>query len=493
MFRTLNVLANRFATTVTNMRALAGLCIDIQKPKMHVLKNLLSLYFVFVIGSIVMAFVILPNSLIYAAVFAFVGSALFSPLLMLVYLWIRARNRGANVERELRYLLVSESVIASGSPNIVDDLKDIHQWGSVFKTLSREAKIIRALRKFMTTHETVRTYVKWLSSDWVRTTLSDYLFSLSLGSHIHWLQTKGNEIIENLKAETVNKIRVRVTISLIVAILLGYVPPLIVAMTAITGSELIMQAILLTLFSIPIAFLVTPKLPLHISVNYEAKHRLAVIIATIIANVLLFFLGIDLAIITYVAGILLLILGIDGVRDHLSGLLEAKELASLLNVVAEAPLTLANPLSILRKVMNNSSSKVLRDLATELNTYEPPKSACRLKLWLSRFSIYTIMRGLRYGALNRESVIKLRELVIETLKELKTALATNVVIVGMAIALPIIMGSLMSFTEETQLTAIYMIVASLTYSAYTSYVVFNDLTNTLIPGIVLIELGIWVL
>ncbi len=493
MIRTLHLLADRFTAKVINMRALAGLYIDIQKPKTQILKSLLSTYLMLVMSLIIVSYAVLPNSITYTIVFTLIGSVLLSPLLIFVHLWIKARNRGSNVEKELRYLLVSESVIASGGPNIVDDLKDMHEWGNVFKTLSQEAKIIRALRKFMTTHETIRTYAKWLHSDWVRTTLNDYLFSLSLGSHIHWLHAKGNEIIESLKVETTNKIRAKVTISLVVAILLGYVPPLVMAMTAITGSELVMNAVTLSLLTIPVAFFVTPKPPLHISINYEAKTRLVIITIMTIISILLLYLGVDLVIIAYIAGVVLLAVGIDGVKDYLSGLIEAKELANLLNVIAEAPLTLANPLNILRKAMSSSSSRVLRDLGSELNTYEPPESANRLKLWLSRFSIYTIMRGLRYGALNRESIIKLRELVIETLKELKTTLATNMIIFGMAIALPIIMGSLMSFTGKTQITTVYVVIASLTYSIYTSYVVFNDLTNTLVPSIVMIELGTWVL
>ena len=102
--------------------------------------------------------------------------------------------------------------------------------------------------------------------------------------------------------------------------------------------------------------------------------------------------------------------------------------------------------------------------------------------------LYVITESIGNGSLTRERVLKLRELILDFTRDIKSLLATDVVIISMVVLLPYIISTISGLTAHTPLLDLYSIVASVMFSLYASYVVFNDLTNTLLPGIALLTL-----
>jgi hypothetical protein len=409
----------------------------------------------------------------------------------IITLKMLALTRGRRVKREVKYLIIAESIIAQGDPNLFEDFCALHMWKDVFPSLQKEGMMISALRKIFTIPETVRVYIKLLKCSWVRELLQDYLFALGLGSVKEWLQVKGREITDEIRTGAKAALEGRISISLITAILLGYTPPLIVALSSLLGKEIVAQALLLTILAIPLAFIVTPQYPMHMKLIYRANMKiLFIIISLLLALLVLRIEGIiALRETLFITSTALVVYGVISLHNEVRGFREIKSLVGLLNILHETPLSRTASLSIVKEALLHSPEKTWRAIGEELTLVTLPKSMARLRAWVSRFTVYVLMKGLEYGCLNRESLAKLSCLISESLHDLKVALASNLVVGSLAVALPFILTSLTSFTSPDLFLKTYTFISTMGYGFYASYVLFNNVSNTIIPGIVGLELA----
>ncbi len=428
---------------------------------------------------------------------------LLTPMLYILYLLAKAHARAKRIEEEMKYFIISESIIASASPNIIDDLTSLGNLHEIFNQLSRESVLLRRLRRLMTTSEVVHLYSKWVKSKFVGNLLGDFVFAQSLGIVRAWLREKGGELLEELKVDSLNRVKLRATVSVLFAVLLGYVPPIILALSALMGGEVVTKALTMTLMLCPTFFLVTPRTPKHFEILFKKLPRKCLVAAATIITILIFKCatvmleqgGETHMLLPYLIplGITLTALGLFQVSSIINAVYEARQLSNVLLTIIEAPLSVGNALAIVKEALRRTNYRVFKELSSRVNLLSAYHGALsNARLWITKFTMYTIMKGLMYGTLNKENLMKLRNLVTEMLREFKLSLSSNAIVAMLALALPLILnyvGTLGS-ASVTSLTTLYIIASSLIYSSYASYVIFGKVTNTLLPGAVCIELAL---
>jgi len=414
---------------------------------------------------------------------------------ILVYL-LKIIKRARCIENELRYFIVSEGITADKTTELINDLMGIEFWGSVFTNLKAEALKLRKLKKLLPTFDAVKIYVKFLRSSFVRRILGDYLLSMSLGTVPMWLQEKSNELLHEIKARSIAISKIRAIISILNAILLSYLPMFMLMISLVTGNEgIILQSLIIALTIAIVSILLVPKPPLHQSINIKRSSLNVLMLSMVYLapfTIFVLFKVIDKAL--YLFSMIAVIYGLIRLRDYIEALFEVSDIPRVINLISETPLTLVNPLEVLKRVLSTSKSKSMREIASNLSFKSAFNSLDRIKTWLGRYVIYVLLRGIGKGSLDRERLIKLRDVVLELITDLRSSLAVNIIIISLALALPYILTVLLNigymYTMHTSLNylSLYAIITTFTYSVYAGYVVFNDSSNTLIQGVSMLML-----
>ena len=421
-----------------------------------------------------------------------IASLIASPGSVLLFYRLLALERGRRIEKELKYLLISESINASASPSLIEDIASAKDVPSIFRSLSAEGRRVHALRKILNIQETARAYSRWISSSWVKAVLSEFLFALRLGTLKSWFMSRGKELIDDIKHDVKTSIQNRIMISLSIAIVLGYTPPLILAMNSLANSSLLESYMLLTLLVLPLAIPLLPKYPHHLKIFRSYRNRILLIFFAILVLIAFYFFTYSLRISLLSFSLALIVPGLHSTVETFKALKEAKELSSILDALYEASFTDVTSLEIIKEVLNRKKG-IWNEVSKNFTPFLSSIPLEKLRTWISRFSIYTILKGVEYGSVNRESLSKLSELIHESLNEVKTAIASNIVLVVMAVALPYIMYTILTVTSFNFYTLLYMIISSMGYAFYVSYSLFDDITNTLLPSIVGIEISLMVM
>ncbi len=426
--------------------------------------------------------------------YSLISSIIIGILWPFAWYYIKAYTRGRNVERELKYFIISEGISTTNATELISDLVSTSEWPQLFPALSKESIKFLKLRKFMALFDTIRYYSKWILSRNVSRCLSDYLHSLSLGTALEWLQDKTDELINELRSSTQAIIKLRTMVSLVLAIVLGYIPPLMTALSILVGEGIVIKALISTLLITPLSMALTPQLPLHARISSRIRGRRTAIVSIVAASgaaaAAVFFSYLTYSYVNYTlaASICLITWGIIKTYRYVEGVIEAMELPRILARVSEAPLVVSNPCRLVSEILAGSRVRSFKKIGTNFKLDKVSETINELKLWTSRFVLYVIIKAISNGSLTRERMLKLRELVLDFTRDIKSLLATNTVIVMMVVLLPYIISTISGFTTHTTLVSTYSMVASVMFSLYASYVVFDDLTNTLLPGIALLTL-----
>ena len=430
----------------------------------------------------------LMNPLAVIAASLALGGLLGIPLLYIT-LYLRGVERGRRVEKEFKYLIISNSLAFGRNTNIIQDLSEMSgSWRELFPALSREGRIISQLSRIMSLRDVVRTYVSWIRSRFVKTLLNDYIFSMSLGVQDVWVRRKGDEIVEELKNESTTKIKARIMLGMVIAVVLGYVPPLAAALSLLMGGGIIPTVAAVTIMVAAAAIASIPRYPHHLRMHTRRGLTRALSLVVLGISTLLFITGSLPRTSLLIGGFTLAMIGVLEARGYASIFVEASELSKLLTMLGEAPLEMSNVFNILKEYLQKSGLSSFRRLGSELTLLHTPPSISMMRLWITRFSIYTLLKGVKEGTLTREMLLKLSDLVNEALKDIKASLLSGLVITSMALFLPFLLNYIKAVGGVMSVPEAYIVTASVIYSVYSSAVIFDDPLNPLIPGVVLIEL-----
>ena len=480
-------LLNRYLSLINKSRVLAGKELLISKElRRYFAKQLIASITIAILTYYLISYVIkLPY--LYSITFttlSLLASFLAPPLAY----YIKAIERAHKLELDFKYFVISEGIVLDKRSELLRDLLEVSTWKDVFPDLYREALRLKKLSKMLSIFDAVKAYIKLIKSKEVGRALLDYLFTLSLGGGINWVKEKSDEWLNHIKLLTYSRIRLRTTISVMLAILLGYTPPLVIMLSVIMGSQIIQKALTTTLILSLLAFIVTPRLPRHLSTSSVrlSKEYLLISLIPIISSLMAYLLTSSLtnALMTFSAvGI---VSGVIKLRGYLTTLKELGDLPRILALMSEAPLTIVNPLEIFKKALKSSKSKTLKNLGNyvgkDLNT---TLRLLRNSLWLSKYLIYIIIKGINAGTLSRERILKLRELILDLIKDIKYALLTNLIVAVIALALPMILSSVSTIAVTGSNHLLYNIITNFNiasivlYGIYAAYVIFDDPLNML--------------
>jgi len=496
-----NIESNPYIKVLNDLRVLAG---EERLLGSHIKRYLVKLIFCSLASAFIpihaVMSIIKHGSMFFfeASTFAYslVPSIFISILWPLIWFAIKAHKRGSSVEKELKYFIISEGMSTTNATELIGDLVSTGEWPHLFPALSRESLKFLKLRKFMALCDTIRYYSRWILSRSVSRCLSDYLHSLSLGTALEWLQDKTDELINELRSSTQAIIKLRTMLSLVLAIVLGYIPPLMTALSILVGEEIVIKALILTLLATPLAMVLTPQLPLHARISSKIQSKKAAItfisaITGVCTIALLYDLfAYDHINLEFIASVCLLAWGVIKTYHYIEGIIEAMELPRILARVSEAPLVTSNPCGLVSEIIIGSKVRTFRKVGANFKLDKISEAINELKLWTSRFVLYVITKAISNGSLTRERILKLRELTLDFTRDVKSLLATNTVIIMMVVLLPYIISTISTFATHTMIINMYSVIASISFAFYASYVVFDDLTNTLLPGIALLTLSL---
>ncbi len=424
-----------------------------------------------------------PYSIISSAL-----SLIISFLAPLFSYYVKAIERAHKLELDFKYFVISEGIVLDKRSELLRDLLEVSTWKDVFPDLYREALRIRKLSKMLSLFDAVKAYIKLIKSKEIGRALLDYIFTLSLGGGINWVKEKSDEWLNHIKLLTYSRIRLRTTLSVMLAILLGYTPPLVIMLSVIMGSHIIQKALTTTLILSLLAFIVTPRLPRHLSTSTIrlSKEYLLTSLIPIISGLITYLLTSSATYALVAFSMIGIVGGAIKLKGYLTTLKELGDLPRILTLMGEAPLTVVNPLEIFKKALKSSRSKIFKNLSNyvgkDLNT---TLKLLGNSLWLSKYLIYVIIKGISAGTLSRERILKLRELILDLIKDIKYALLTNLIVAVIALALPMILSSVstIAVTESSQLLqntiTNFNIASIILYGIYAAYVIFDDPLNML--------------
>ncbi len=483
------VIANKYLNLLNKSRVLAGKELLIgDKLRKFLILQLVTASVLAVIAYCVTDYIVkIPNTYSALVIAASVLAPIFAPL---INYHLKAFSRAKKLELDFKYFVISEGVILDKKSELIRDLLEVGTWSDVFPDLYKEAIKLKKLSKVLSIFDSVKTYVKLIMSKEVGRALLDYLFSLSLGSGINWVKEKSDEWLNSVRLLAYSKVRLRTTVSIMLAILLGYTPPLVVMLSVIVGTSVMYKALLATLALSMFAFVLTPKLPRHLStsvVDFKCRTYVITSATPITSALATYFIlhSVKYALLTF--SIVGLVCGVIKLREFISRVRELSDLPRILSIMSEAPLTIANPLEIFKKALRTSRAKVFKSLSTHIGKdLRASMKALRNSLWLSKYLTYIIIKGISSGTLSRERVLKLRELILDLIKDIKFTLMTNLLVAIISLVLPVILTSV-SAIAATQVgyavkkqVEMFSIASIIIYGMYAGYIVFDDPLNTLL-------------
>jgi len=413
-------------------------------------------------------------------------SALLPFILYPVYLIMESRSYHRELEEEFKYFLISNYVSLSKDSDLLKDLQNLSAWCNVFKKLCRESNILRRLVDFLGIVKGVNEYRKWVKSKIVNSVLTDYLLATNSGTYVFWMQGLGQRILDEVRTNTYNVIKARATVSLVVAVLLGYTPVVVVPLTTLLGSNFINQVFTLTIVLAPISFFALPKYPKHLKFEKTTSRKNLTLLPLLTIPTITYYLLFK-KFNLLVLSLPLLMFGIYVTKDFLKNVRELSRLSKFLDLASGVSSISINPLDSLKKAVEASELDFeFSPLELTLRKQKPVSRS-----WVASFVFYCLSKGLSLGVISREVLSKLQEVVNEALRSFRAVALANSVIVALALLLPLLQSATINIIHQVNtVITTYIIITSIFYSCYASYVVFEDLTNTFLPSITMLELNL---
>jgi len=412
--------------------------------------------------------------------------------------WVLVRRRRRFVEDELSYFIVSEAVTYTGTTELISDLCEVSRWGDVFPSLSAEGLRLSIYRKFLTTFEAVSMYVKYIPSNAVSRLLSDYILALSRGLLSEWFTHTSTELIRKLRNSAKVLTQLRTTISLIFGVLIGYFPPLILALSTITGDGGLTLITLTTPLLTILTLLLLPQHPLHLRIYHEGgfSSKISYAVYALLTSVVMIPSlthvpsGFSIQELLLISATALIVNGVLRLHNFIEAIREVYELPRIITFFSETPQLIINPLNALRDVLKTSRVRSLRGLSDKLNLNNMRGCVGYLRTWLGKYVFYVIFKSIVNGSLGKEQLLNLRLLTLDMLEDFKLHLVSSLPLAMLAILMPWLLVSMIHLSGVNfELFLFYILTVVVSYSTYVEYVLFSNINNTLVLGVSLLILA----
>lgn len=371
-----------------------------------------------------------------------------------------------NLKEDLAYFMILEGV--SPGDDLLRDLEEESESACIFlQSLCDEFSRLKLFVKFFPGIRGIKEYVLRAPRP-MRKLLLEYVIIRESAGFGTWVYSKFQEALRELKTSAKSSLELKTILSLTAVVFNGLAPPLMALVATLSGTE--------TWYSYPI--MVIPAAALAISESltprllkvYVKSGRLKYLIAPA-ALILLLVLLTRTRTLVILAGSLLLGLGaIASVRlasTYLAVLSLPSQLVSLADRVPYAH----RPIELVEEGLG-----ALRNYSV-----------------FTSLSYHMLLRSLRHGSIDTTRIIAFKDIVEELFSLVKQGTIIRVLVIATALAQPIISSFSMSLivavdTMVGSEIAVYFFVSSVFYSVVATLVAFGTFENTILVGLVLLEL-----
>ncbi len=400
--------------------------------------------------------------LIYYAIPAAVLTLLLAPLAAEYLLYLGyVRNLG----EDLAYFMMLEGV--SPGDDLLRDLEEeSRSLCSFLPALCNECSRLRLFTRFFPGARGVREYVSRAPRP-MRKLLLEYMVvreSADLGS---WLYGKFREVLRELKNSARSSLELKTLLSLAAVVFNGLSPPLIALATALSSAETPHAYLII---AAPAAALVAAEglAPRLLKVSSESR-ELGYLAPLLMAPLLsLPLLGPRTS--ATLLGLLLTALGAVATARYAKAYSVVMSLPSRLVVLADKIPYSSNPKRLVEESLADAHGRGV----------------------LPSLCYHMLLRSVKQGSVDTVRVIAFKDIVEELFSLVKQGTAVRILVLVTALSQPFIFSFSTSLVAALGLASggigIYGLASSLLYSSVATFAVFGTFKNTLLAGLVLLEL-----
>lgn len=370
-----------------------------------------------------------------------------------------------NLKEELAYFVIIEGV--SPGDDLVKDLEEESEHACSFlPRLSNEYSRLKLFTKFFPGVKGIKEYVVRAPKP-TRKLLLEYLVARESADFGTWIYSKFQETLRELKTSAKNSLELKTILSITTTIFNGLAPPLMALVAVLSGREVLYIYPIMAIPGLALAVSegLTPRL---LKISSECGKIRKAVAAAALSVFLAPLVGTRNSIL--VAGILLLLFGAIATARFITAYAGIISLPSKLLSLADKVPYSHNPVELVEESLVKPRS------------YSVFASLC----------YYMLLRSVRLGSINTARIIAFKDIVEELFSLVKQSIIVRALVIATALFLPHILNSSASLVAAAGLASsemsVYYFTSSLFYSIVATLVAFGTLENTLLVGIVLLEL-----
>lgn len=371
-----------------------------------------------------------------------------------------------DLDEELRYFAIAQGL----SPG-EDLLRDIEDWctslGQPLRTLCNEYSRISIFMRFLPGMSGLREYLRRAPKP-MRRLLSEYIVVRESAGYFAWISAKFQEALYELRASARRFLEMKTTLTLIAVVFAGLTPPLLSLLYVVGGSQ--PYSTYVGFLSVAALGLVAESSSPKILKLRIGDHRLRLLSLLVYSLALVSTLVLPLHMALLVSGVAMVSAGAVHTYLFLRVYLGVLSQPSKLVVAASRLPYSSRPVELVEEIIGG------------LHNHSLYAALCR----------YFLLKSSRTGDVNSVKILAFKEVMEDLFSLVKQATVVKGLVLTTSLALPIItkLSLTLAFGSATSLLEMYVytLVASAVYSTLASYMVFGSYENTLITGVVLLEL-----
>lgn len=371
-----------------------------------------------------------------------------------------------NLKEDLAYFMILEG--ASPGDDLLRDLEEESESACLFlQSLCDEFSRLKLFIKFFPGIRGIKEYVLRAPRP-MRKLLLEYIIVRESASFSTWVYSKFQEALRELKTSAKNSLELKTILSLATVVFNGLAPPLMALVAALSGTEIwyAYPVMAIPAVALVISESLTPRL-LKVYVK-GGKLRYSIAPAVFLLLLILLYRTRTLVMLT---GTILLGLGALASVRLASTYLAILSLPSQLVGLADRVPYAHRPIELVEESLGS------------LRSYSV----------FTSLSYHMLLRSLRHGIIDTTRIIAFKDIVEELFSLVKQGTLVRVLVVATALIQPVISNFSMSLISTVDAvvgngTTVYFFVSSVFYSVIATLVTFGTLENTILVGLVLLEL-----
>ncbi|MDW8010699.1 MAG: hypothetical protein RMH84_03810, partial [Sulfolobales archaeon] len=370
-----------------------------------------------------------------------------------------------NLREDIAYFMVVDGV-CPGDDLIRDLEEDSDTICSFLPALCSESSRLRLFMKFFPGTRGIREYVLRAPKP-MKKLLLEYVVTRESAGFGNWIYGKFQDSLREIKVSTRNSLELKTILSLTTVVFSGLAPSLIALTALVSGQEVLYLYPITTLPAIAMA-ISESSVPRVLRLP-SGSGRIKTVAALLPLSLTLYpVLGLKNSV--AIAGLVFLSFGVVVSAELVRAYLELVSLPSQIAVLADKLPYSNKPIELVRESLGRALGKSI----------------------FTSICYYMLLKAVKGGGIDSAKIMAFKDVVEELFSLLKQSAVVRALVLATAILLPLISAYSISLAESvnsaTGVLYTYCFTSSLFYSAVATLAVFGSLENTLLLGLVMIEL-----